>query len=110
MIDFSLQLYSFNAFLLTYKIITKMIVPKNPVTADKGISEAVKHLEKISVKIINMAPKTIHKGIERLVFRPTSNLTICGTTKPIHPIVPEKATELAVRKVATIIIKERYKR
>ena len=31
--------------LLTYRIATKIGVPKNPVTADKGISDAVKLLE-----------------------------------------------------------------
>lgn len=86
------------------KIIINIIVPKKPVTADKGISAPVKLLENISVTTIKDAPKTIVSGMVRCVFLPTNSLTICGTTKPIQLIVPEKATELAVSKVAINII------
>ena len=42
-------------------------VPKKPVIADIGISEAVKTLESISESTINTAPKVIESGIVLVV-------------------------------------------
>lgn len=55
-----------------YKIAIKIGVPKNPVTADNGISEAVKLLEIISHKIANIPPKKIVKGIVLRESLPTN--------------------------------------
>lgn len=87
-----------------------MIVPKNPVIADNGISAAVNTRERISAIIINVAPKIIQSGIVFFVFLPTVKRTICGTTNPTQLIVPENATELAVSNVAIPIINARYTR
>ena len=81
-----------------------MIVPNTPVTALKGISESVNVLDKISTTIMNDPPNKTHNGIVRLVFLPTNNLTMCGTTKPIQDIVPQKQTDIAVNKVEIIMI------
>lgn len=85
-------------------MITNTIVPNKPVIADTGISLAVKVLERISTTIINHPPNAIDNGIVFLVFLPTSNLAMCGITNPTHPIVPEKATVVAVSNVAITII------
>ena len=92
-------------FLLTYIMAINIIVPKNPVIAEIGISAAVNERQIISEIIINDAPNVIDRGIVFVVSRPTQSLTICGITRPIQLIVPAKATELAVNRVAIIIIR-----
>ena len=49
----------------------KIGVPKNPVTAERGISDAVKVLEIISQIIANAAPNKIVSGIVLRASRPT---------------------------------------
>jgi hypothetical protein len=61
--------------LLAYRIATKIGVPKNPVTADKGISDAVKLLEIISQIIVNVAPNNIVSGIVFFASLPTNKRT-----------------------------------
>jgi hypothetical protein len=79
-------------------------VPNNPVIADIGISAAVNVLDIISANIEKIAPNKIVKGIVCFVFLPTKNLTICGTINPIQPITPAKATLVAVKNVAIMIV------
>lgn len=86
----------------------KIGVPKKPVTADKGISDAVKLREIISHSIANIAPNNIVKGIVFRASLPTKSRDKCGITKPIQPTIPLYATEDAVNKVAIKIIKLRY--
>ena len=82
-------------------------MPNKPVTALNGISESVNVLDKMSTTIMNVPPKVMHKGIVRLASRPANNLTMCGITKPIQEIVPQKQTEIAVNIVAITMIKPR---
>ena len=90
------------------RIMINKTVPNNPVIAEMGISDAVNVLEMMSVSTMNIEPNPMLNGIVLFVFLPTASLAMWGTTRPIHPIVPEKATELAVNKVAIPIIKNRY--
>lgn len=90
-------------------MITNITVPSKPVTALSGISESVNVLERISTKTINVPPKVMQRGIVLLASLPASNRTMCGITKPIHEIVPQKQTDIAVRIVDITIISPRYK-
>ena len=49
----------------------KIGVPKNPVTAERGISDAVKVLEIMSQIIANTAPNKIVSGMFFRASRPT---------------------------------------
>ena len=84
-------------------------MPIKPVTALNGISESVNVLERISTNIVNVPPKVMHKGIVLLASLPASKRTICGITKPIQDMVPQKHTDMAVRTVDKTIINPRYK-
>ena len=84
-----------------------MSVPKSPVTALKGISESVNVLDKTSTTIMNVPPKVMHRGMVLFASLPASNLTICGMTKPIQDMVPQKHTDIAVRTVDKTMIKPR---
>ena len=86
-------------------MMTNTTVPNKPVTALNGISESVNDLDKMSVKIMNEPPKVIQSGIVLFVLCPTINLTMCGITRPIHEMVPQKQTDIAVSNVAMPIIK-----
>ena len=89
------------------RITTNIIVPNKPVTALNGISESVNVLDKISTRTMNVAPKVIHKGIVLFASLPAKSLTMCGITKPIQDIVPQKQTDIAVSKVEITIINMR---
>jgi hypothetical protein len=52
-----------------------MGVPKKPVTADNGISEAVKLLDMISQIIVNVAPNSIVMGMVFFASLPTNKRT-----------------------------------
>ena len=82
------------------KMMTNTAVPNKPVTALKGISESVNDLDKMSVRITKDPPKVMQRGMVLFVLCPTIRRTICGMTKPIQEIVPQKQTEMAVSKVA----------
>ena len=86
------------------KITTNITVPNKPVTALNGISESVNVLDKMSTKTINVPPNVTQSGIVLLASLPANNLTMCGMTKPIQEIVPQKQTEIAVRIVEITII------
>ena len=81
-----------------------MGVPKNPVTADSGISDAVKLLEMISQIIVNIPPKMMVNGMVFFESLPTSNRTKCGIINPIQPIIPLYATAAAVNRVEITMI------
>lgn len=66
----------------------KIGVPKNPVTADSGISEAVKLLEIISHIMAKIPPSKIVNGMVLRVSLPTNNRAKCGTINPIQPTIP----------------------
>ena len=53
-----------------------------------------------SERIKNDAPKIELNGITYLLFAPTINLMICGTTNPTKPIIPQSETETAAKKEA----------
>ncbi len=72
--------------------------------ADNGISDDVNVLEKMSAIIMKMAPNRMVKGIVCLVFFPTKARMMWGTTNPIQPMTPAKATLVAVMNVATTMI------
>ena len=80
-----------------------MGVPKKPVTTLNGISVLVKLREIMSTTTMKIAPTRIVKGMVFFVFLPTISLEMCGTIKPIQPIIPEIATVLAVSKVAQMM-------
>ena len=58
----------------------------------------------MSTNIIKIPPNVQVNGIVLVVFLPNINLTIWGITKPIHDIVPDIATDVAVKRVAINII------
>lgn len=87
------------------RIIINITVPNKPVTALNGISESAKLLDMISTNIMNVLPKVMQRGMVLLASLPASNLTIWGITSPIHEIVPQKHTEIAVSIVEITIIK-----
>ena len=89
------------------KIITNITVPNKPVTALKGISESVNVRDKISTKIMNVPPIVMQRGMVLFASLPASNLTMCGMTKPIQEMVPQKHTDMAVNTVARTIINPR---
>lgn len=94
-------------FLRRNRITIKIGVPKNPVTAERGISDAVNVLEIMSQIIANAAPNKIVSGMVFRASRPTQMRAIWGTTKPIHPTIPLYATDAAVSSVAVRIIRLR---
>lgn len=89
------------------RITTNMTVPKRPVTALNGISESVNVLESTSTTTMNVPPKVMQSGIVLFASLPANSLTMCGTTRPIHEMVPQKQTDIAVNTVARTIINPR---
>ena len=85
-----------------------MDVLSSAVVALKGISESVKVREIMSQTIIKQEPIVKQSGIEYLVFLPIINLVMCGTTRPTQAIFPQKQTEIAVNRVAIIIMANLY--
>ena len=86
--------------LLMYRIPMKITVPNRPEMAASGTSASVKDLDMMSTRIMKIPPNSIVSGIVFAVFLPTSILTMCGMTRPIHPTLPTMETALAVIRVA----------
>lgn len=78
-------------------------VPIKPVKRLIGISEPFIFLANVSTTIRKLAPKKVLIGIRYLLSDPTSNLPKWGITSPIHPIVPAKHIDEAVKIVEQII-------
>lgn len=77
--------------------------PIIPVRIPSISSAEVNVLQKISIISIKIPPKTIAIGSIFLLSEPIIIRAVCGMTRPTHPIVPDRQTELAVIKVEEIM-------
>ena len=78
-------------------------MPNSEVTIPIGTSKVNISLEKLSQKSKNIAPIIAELDNTARLSAPNIKRAICGTMRPIHPIMPAIVTLKALIKVATKI-------